>query len=203
MTNDDEDIEVAALDIAIIRTLDGTATDNQIQLVLEHVRRIIQRLAISNPDVRADAASNVVYRMLQRSSTDRNASTLASSIKFPRSYLAAIVRNEVNSIYRSKHRELSEPVDPSQLPEVQTSALDDDAIIRLIDVDATGTIIEQALRTARKRKDDTAFKVATSFLDIASREGRSPSNREIGRELSLSHVGVAKALQRFRDYLNS
>lgn len=76
-----------------------------------------------------------------------------------------------------------------------------DELAALLDGTSSARTLKQALGLATRRQDETAVRVAVHLLGEARRTGRVPSNRSAGRALGLSHAGVAKALQRLRDYI--
>jgi hypothetical protein len=76
----------------------------------------------------------------------------------------------------------------------------DDEIAKRFDQEATAQAIRQALAAAAEAGDATAVRVVTYILDRLEQDDM-PSNRAVSTELGLSHTGVAKALARFRAYL--
>ena len=79
--------------------------------------------------------------------------------------------------------------------------MDDDAIARLIDSEATATLLEAALALAARRKDFVCTSVANEWLREAAQQGGTPSSREVARRAGVSHVTVQRTLARLHDYV--
>ena len=89
-------------------------------------------------------------------------------------------------------------VEPELLPE---SPGTDDEVASALAGSATAQIVRAALGEARQVGDHTAYVVVTRLLDEVDRTGTRPSNRELARQIGVSHTAVAKALARFQSYM--
>jgi DNA-directed RNA polymerase specialized sigma24 family protein len=78
----------------------------------------------------------------------------------------------------------------------------DDAIARLIEADASKSVVEDALRRARLARRYAVVRVVAAWLDLAERNGSPPTSAEVAKVTGTSPAAVRKALSRFREYLS-
>jgi DNA-directed RNA polymerase specialized sigma24 family protein len=195
------------LDEVIFRVLDGSGSESDYAMVAARVHSLARSLSRSGADA-DEAASVVLERLVQRSRRSRRDQvSSAALINYPYAFLRTMVKNAIADQWRQTFRTAA-LTDPDDLITQQDASVvgkplssDDDAIVRLIDTAASIQLVQAALRLARTKGDSTAFRVAVSFMNRAAEQGRPPSNRAIAEDLKLSHVGVAKALTRYREYL--
>jgi DNA-directed RNA polymerase specialized sigma24 family protein len=76
----------------------------------------------------------------------------------------------------------------------------DEDIARLINNDATVALLEDALRAAAAAEDHIVGHVVEAWLDLADELRKTPTSREVAREIGMSHTTVNHALRRLRDY---
>lgn len=147
---------------------------------------------ISHDDAR-DIAGDAVASLLRRM---RDAEIDPERVA---GYLLTAVRNGgVDHLKRARHqRELSTA--PEYLPDTPASEAD---VVARLDRGATVKRVRHALLAARSDGDATAYRVAACLLDQIEMTGEQPSSRRLAELCGLSHTGVAKALQRFRAYLD-
>lgn len=77
----------------------------------------------------------------------------------------------------------------------------DEAIVGLLGLDSSAAQVEDALRVAKAVGDSLTYRVVLAWLDLAESQTKTPSSRDVGRALGVSHTSVNQALRRFRDYL--
>jgi hypothetical protein len=117
----------------------------------------------------------------------------------PTAYLVTVARHIVVDRIRSSARHTEVPV--QSVEDLEMATPDDNAIAAFINRSAAAADIRRALSAARLDGDATAFRVITFVLNETERTGHMPSNRDVAGRLGLSHTGVAKALARFRSYV--
>ena len=158
-------------------------------LRLDGLHTVRARLSLS-ADVVADVVDEAVAKFL-----------LARSKRViePRTALAyfrEIVRNEAIDRLR---RRTAEPVGDFN----DTIPDGDDAVARIVDANASATIVEQLLREAAEANDYTVTRVLNAFLNLAEAKGRQPSSREVGGAAQVSHRTVQLVLKRLREHLDT
>jgi DNA-directed RNA polymerase specialized sigma24 family protein len=78
------------------------------------------------------------------------------------------------------------------------SAVDDGAVMRLIERNATHAEVHQALKRLRESGQDSTVAIVLKWMNVSSDAGASPSARLIGREMDVEHKTVTNALSRLR-----
>lgn len=74
----------------------------------------------------------------------------------------------------------------------------DDAIARLLDDLVDAALVRRALCRAAARRDMTAVKVVTAWLDLAAQNGNPPRSRDVAAVAQVSKTAVNDALRRYR-----
>jgi DNA-directed RNA polymerase specialized sigma24 family protein len=135
-------------------------------------------------DVASDALMSVLAAVGRMS--DKGA-----SIEYPMAYLRATADRSAYVLLRKKaHLHLDiDDVAP---------IMSDDAAAAAFNGSATSIDIKLFMRQLADDDDESAYKVLSYLLDEIQQTGRTPTSREIGAKVGLSHTGVAKALQRIR-----
>lgn len=64
-------------------------------------------------------------------------------------------------------------------------------------------LVEEAVGRAYAQKDLTVARVVTAWLDLAGVLGEAPSLRVVAEHVNMSHTGVKKALDRFRETIRA
>jgi len=174
----------------------GDLTDEDYRMALGVVGDFLRRrfVGVSQADL-DDMVSEVMLRFLRLKEEGR-----LDASQQPASYLLRLAQWVALDFLRvrARHQRGEVLLEPDLILE---PAGTDDEVAAAIDRAATAHLVRGALERARSAGDVTAFRVATCLLDEAERSGVRPSNRRVAEQLGLSHTGVAKALLRFRSYL--
>jgi DNA-directed RNA polymerase specialized sigma24 family protein len=119
-----------------------------------------------------------------------------ASIEYPMAYLRATADRSAYLLLRKKtHLHLDiDDVAPM---------MSDEAAAAAFSGSATSMDIKRFMRQLADEGDQSAYKVLSYLLDEIQQTGRTPTSREIGAKVGLSHTGVAKALQRIRTRFQS
>jgi DNA-directed RNA polymerase specialized sigma24 family protein len=112
----------------------------------------------------------------------------------PAAYITRIAQHA--AIDRLRRTGRLQPLDDAS----ETGDSDDEAIVRLLDRDATGRLVSDAIGAANDAGDHVVVQIITYWLDLA-RCDQAPSSRVVARRAGVSHWTVNQALQRFRNYL--
>jgi DNA-directed RNA polymerase specialized sigma24 family protein len=180
------------------RWTEGTesVTSSEFEAALLMLKRYLSsRLPTVDQSDVDDIAAEVIAKMFQLA-TEGKLSQVSSD-----GYFYAMARN----VALDRLRRMSiRPLAAVPLGTLRDSLLSgDDDVAATFDALATAQSVQRALKLARTNDDQVAFKVVTVALDETERLGERPSNRAIASQLGISHTAVAKALARFRAYLES
>lgn len=85
--------------------------------------------------------------------------------------------------------------------DAESEPSEEDQTLSVISREASGTVVEEALRLAIEARDATTVRIITHWLDLADDGGPGPSSRRVAEKSGYSHTTVNEALARFRDYL--
>lgn len=175
------------------RVADHTATNEDLARLLINLSYwLTSTLNVQDAE---DVASEVLMKYLQLRDENR-----IDPARNPQAYLFVLAHRAALDHLRASGREVLVPTTPDNFDQLAPSA--DEVSALAMDRRASIAAVQAALELARKNGDSTAFKVAVCFLDRAS-VGEEPSNREIAKELKISHLAVGRALDRFRKYLQT
>lgn len=180
------------------RWTEGTeyVTSSEFQAALLMLKRYLSsRLPTVDQSDVDDIAAEVIAKIFQLA-TEGKLSQVSSD-----GYFYAMARN----VALDRLRRMSiRPVATVPLDMLRESLLSgDDDVAATFDALATAQSVQRALKLARTNDDQVAFTVVTVALDETERLGERPSNRALASKLGISHTAVAKALSRFRTYLES
>jgi DNA-directed RNA polymerase specialized sigma24 family protein len=116
-------------------------------------------------------------------------------------YLIEIARNLGKDLARKDFRGRELPTDWADLAAGSPPVpVDDDEIARLLDARADSERVRAALRRSVVDGRHDLVRIVRAWLNLASKLGRSPSSREVGAQVGLSHTTVQTALVAFRGY---
>jgi hypothetical protein len=148
---------------------------------------------LRDPD---DAASEALTRFVEAAHEGRVDRALR-----PAAYLTRIARNA--AIDRLRHEAFVDVVaEPVAAGTATASPMaDEDAIVRLLDSDATCELVSEGIGAANRAGDHTVVRIVTWWVDMAQSLSRAPTSREVGIRAGVSHTTVREALTRFRGYL--
>lgn len=191
--------DVTPFQAAVKRLLDKpeNLSSSDLALVLGGLRGYLRRSTVLiDTDEIEDVAMTAILHLIEaaragRVDTERNAA----------GYLLRTGRNLAVDVARGRRGQV---LRHTQVPldELPTSVHPtDDNVARMLDQHATAELVRQGLERAVSEGDATAFKVATFVLDALQDRGELPSSRQVADAIGISHTGVAKALSRFRRYL--
>lgn len=80
---------------------------------------------------------------------------------------------------------------------------DADVVRAVFDERATQEDVRNAMREIATSGDKSMYRVLTCMFNSIQRTGEVPSNRQIAKEVGLSHTGVAKTLKRMQEYFET
>jgi RNA polymerase sigma factor (sigma-70 family) len=118
-------------------------------------------------------------------------------IESPWAYIARSARHRAIDQLRDRRRRQQVPLEQAGEQPAQH-----DSLLELIERSASRESVAASLRAGLLAGDRLMVLVVTQWLDIAEREGRSPSSRDLAPIVGVSHTSVAKALARFRRVLS-
>lgn len=140
----------------------------------------------------SDTADEAIARVVMRG-THQAGPEPASALP----YVLRTARNLQVDSYR-RHRDVPGVTDSGA---GEAEDVDDKAILRLLDADATLRDVQGALRLAATAGDKTVGHVVAAWLDLAQATDQAPTTRDVGEVVAMAHTTVGSALARFRGYL--
>jgi DNA-directed RNA polymerase specialized sigma24 family protein len=178
-------------------TVEAVAPDDY-KLVLRTLTGFAQRFGVSRGDAE-ELASDTIAEAFMRSTTGAR-----RPVDQPAAFLFWTTRNRL--IDRSRRRRVREATeapaeDPGGRTRSRSYSADDDAIVRLLERQATAEVVQDALRAASAADDHLLVRIVSSWINVAGQLGRAPSSREVAPAAEVSHTSVNQALRRFRRYL--
>lgn len=181
-----------------IRGRDRIAPEDY-QLVLATLSRFALGFGLSRSDAEelaAEALAEVFVR-----STDES----KDPIRQPVGYLFWTTRNRVFDRHRRARArdetELRSDESGGGLG-VRYYSQEDDALVRLLDSDASADQLDDALRAAAAADDMLVVRVVAAWLELAEELDKAPTSREVGPKVGVSHTSVNQALRRLRTYFS-
>jgi hypothetical protein len=167
----------------------GVGSDDIAGITGALTRLLVARFPeLRDPD---DASSEAVARFVEAAQAQR-----IDARANPAAYLTRIAVNAaIDRLRRDGREELV--AEPSALE----PATDEEAIVRLLDSQATRQLISEGVDVANQAGDHTVVLIITHWIDMAQRLSRAPTSREIEDRTGVSHSAVLAALARFRGYL--
>jgi len=93
---------------------------------------------------------------------------------------------------------------PAEPLDDQTSlaVTEDDRIAMLIDSSAAASDVRAALQAAADAGEHKVHQVVSVWLGLALANGETPSSREVGERMGISHMSVQRYLRRFGELLS-
>jgi DNA-directed RNA polymerase specialized sigma24 family protein len=189
--------EHSDFDLAVSRLLEtlagaGSAAGAASRDVIEITGALTRFIAARFPRSRDadDIASEAVARFVEAAKSGR-----VSAQGRPAAYLTRIAQNAAIDRLRQEGR-------VEAFAEVPTGEVaDEEAIVRLLDSDATCQRVSEGIDAANRAGDHTVVLVITHWIDTAQTLSRAPTSREVGHRADVSHATVSEAMRRFRRYL--
>jgi hypothetical protein len=173
----------------LLRTIDGGEAASTADL--DRIQRVLANfLAARFPDLGDpdDVASEAVARFTQAAQQG-----LVDARRRPAAYLIRIARNASLDRLRQEGR-----VDVVPEPPDLEGGLDDQAIVQLLNRDASCHLVSDAISAANLAGDHMVVVIVTIWLDLAESLSQAPTTREVGERAGVSHTTVVDALKRFR-----
>ena len=172
----------------------ASASGTDLNAVTAHLQAFFRRQFGGTPYLHAeDAAQTTVVRFtvaVQAGGVRRETAP---------QYLIEIARNLGKDLARKDFRGRELPTDWADLA-ASGPPVDDDEIARLLDTRADSERVRAALRRSVVDGRHDLVRIVRAWLNLASKLGRSPSSREVGAQVDLSHTTVQTALAAFRGY---
>jgi DNA-directed RNA polymerase specialized sigma24 family protein len=178
------------LDSATGADSETSADSRDVLVVTSSLARLLvaRHRDLRDPD---DTASEAVARFVEAAHAGR----LETQAR-PAAYLTRIALNAAVDRLRQEGR-----VDVVAEVESDEAASDEEAIVRLLDSEATCQRVSDGISEANQAEDHVVVLVVTHWIDLAQSLSRAPTTREVAALAGLSHFTVAAALRRFRGYL--
>ncbi|GAB3812188.1 RNA polymerase sigma factor [Kribbella italica] len=171
--------------------------DEEVRLesALRHVRSTLPNLlswrggdGLPDPEDTAQEALTAFLRVVKSGRVD--------AAKSPAGYLVTIALNVVRD-----HVRRGVPI-PLGSPEIVVSdSADVDHAVGLIDRLVSADQVRKALKRAYELNDQTVIEVVHAWLNLAHDASEGPASRDVALVVGVSKSTVAKALARFRGYL--
>ncbi len=166
------------------------------ETVVTALARYARGFGLSSHDAE-EVVADVMSEMLARVRGQRGTE---SELRQPTAYLFWTTRNRARDrLRRIRARGETELVGHDA--DVRYYSDEDDAVVRLLDREATAAILEDALRAAVAAGDRLVVRVVVSWLNLAEETGAPPSSRAVAEQAELSHTSVNAALRRLATYL--
>lgn len=167
----------------------GAGSDDVAAIALALTRLLVARFPrLRDPE---DVASEAVARFIEAAQAQR-----VDVRGRPAAYLTRIAINmAIDRLRRDGREEL--------VPEVSSvePAADEEAIVRLLDSEATCRLVSEGIDAANRAGDHTVVLIVTHWIDLAHELSRAPTSREVEDRTGVSHSAVLAALARFRGYI--
>jgi DNA-directed RNA polymerase specialized sigma24 family protein len=168
--------------------------------VLEVVRHGLNtRLATHMPALAQQNRADVVSESLLRLHKAVRAGRVDPDLS-PAGYLWITTRHAaVDDLRAHWRREVPDSQTAESRPEGEVA--DDDDIARLLEHDATRSLVVAAMRLARADGKHELNAHISQWLELAEHLGYSPTTREAGDALGVNASTISRALQEFGEYL--
>jgi DNA-directed RNA polymerase specialized sigma24 family protein len=165
----------------------GEIAPDAVDVVLNSLTTTVVRHGV-DADEASDIAAEAVTRLLEL--VDRDEIDARGG--------AGLVTVIAQRLAIDRRRRLGRHAAPERMVE---QGAEDDRIVALLERGADAASVARGLRAAFDAGDLEVVRIIRLWLDLAETIGRAPSTRESAESFGVSHMSVARALQRFRQFL--